>query len=126
MTQNTLSRVTSLRGTWVRIAWAAWVVVALVSLTLFIASIPAYWAQLNTICMDPSGASCNFPQLNAVKTQALEGLGSTIGTYAVYTLTIHIAASLAFVVGALVFWRKSGDWYGMLVSLFFGTRSRRR
>jgi signal transduction histidine kinase len=118
MTQNTLSRATSLRGRWLRIARAAWVVVALVNLTLFIASIPAYWAQLITICTDPSGASCSFPQLNPVKLQALEGLGATIGAYAVYTLTIHTIASLAFfVVGALIFWRRSGDWYGLFVSL---------
>jgi hypothetical protein len=125
MTQNTLSRATSLRGRWLRIARAAWVVVALVNLTLFIASIPAYWAQLNTICTDPSGASCNFPQLNPTKLQALERLGATIGAYAVYTLTIHVAVSLVFfIVGALIFWRRSGDWYGLFVSLMlisFGT-----
>ncbi len=95
---------------------------ALVSLASFIASIPAYWAQLNTICTDPSGASCSFPQLNPVKLQALEGLGATIGVYAVYTLTIHTITSLAFfIVGALVLWCKSGDWYGLLVSHFLGT-----
>jgi hypothetical protein len=35
------------------------------------------------------------------------------------------AASLTFfVVGALVFWRESGDWYGLFVSLFLETGSR--
>ena len=53
MTQKTLSRATSLHGRWLRIARAAWVVVALANLALFIASIPAYWVQLNTICTDP-------------------------------------------------------------------------
>ncbi len=118
MTQNTLSRATSLRGRWLRIARAAWVVVTLVNLILFIVSIPAYWAQLNTICTDPSGASCDLSQLNSVKLQALEGLGATIGAYAVYTLTIHTIASLAFfIVGALIFWRRFDDWYGLFVSL---------
>jgi len=118
MTQNTLSRATSLRGRWLRIARVAWVGVVLVNLALFIASIPAYWAQLNTVCTDRSGAPCSFPQLNPVKLQALEGLGATIGAYAVYTLTIHTMASLAFfIVGALIFWRRSGDWYGLFVSL---------
>ncbi len=117
MTQNTLPRATSLRGKWLRIAQVAWVVVALVNLSLFIASLPAYWAQLNTICTNPSGVSCSFSQVNPVKLQALEGLGATIGAYAVYTLTIHTIASLAFfIVGALIFWRRSGDWYGLFVS----------
>ncbi|HZG68421.1 MAG TPA: histidine kinase dimerization/phosphoacceptor domain-containing protein, partial [Herpetosiphonaceae bacterium] len=117
MTQNTLSRASSLRGRWLRLARLVWVVVALVNLTLFIVSVPAYWAQLSTICTDSSEASCELSQLNPVKLQALEGLGATIGAYAIYTLTIHAIASLAFfVVGALIFWRRSNDWYGLFVS----------
>jgi signal transduction histidine kinase len=127
MSQNTLSASEDARprGRWLAVARVAWVAVALVVLILFVASVPAYWDQLNTICVDPSGTTCNFPQLNPAKLQALEQLGATIGAYAAYTLTIHAGASLVFfVVGALIFWRKSEDWYGLFVSLFlftFGT-----
>src|SRR5919202_547930 len=120
MTQNMLPTSQDARpsGRWLAVARVAWVAVALVDLVLFVASIPAYWEQLNTVCVDPSGTTCNFPQLNPVKLQALERLGGTIGAYAAYTLTIHVAASLAFfIVGALIFWRRSGDWYGLFVSL---------
>src|ERR687886_1337102 len=98
MTQDTLpaSEDTHPRGRWLAVARVAWVAVALVDLVLFVASIPAYWEQLNTVCVDPSGTTCNFTQLNPVKLQALERLGATIGAYAAYTLTIHVAASLAF------------------------------
>ena len=127
MTQNTLpaSEDERLRGRWLTVARVAWVVIALANLVPFIASIPAYWGQLNTVCTDPSGATCNFPQLNPVKLQALERLGATIGAYAAYTLALHVAASLVFfIVGTLIFWRRSGDWYGLFVSLLlisFGT-----
>jgi signal transduction histidine kinase len=106
------------RGRRLAVARVAWVAIALVDLVLFVASVPAYWGQLNTVCTDSSEATCNFPQLNSVKVQALERLGTTMGAYAAYTLTIHVAASLAFfVVGLLIFWRRSGDWYGFFVSL---------
>ncbi len=125
MTQDTLPASERPRGRWLTVVRVAWVAVALVGFALFVASVSAYWAQLNTVCTDPSGATCNFPQLNPVKLQALERLGATIGAYAAYTLTIHVAASLAFfIVGVLIFWRKSDDWYGLFVSLFlitFGT-----
>jgi signal transduction histidine kinase len=120
MTHNTLpaSEDARPRGRWLAVARVAWVVIALVDLVLFVASVPAYWDQLNTICADPSGATCNFTQLNLIKLQALERLGATIETYAAYTLTIHVAASLVFfVVGVLIFWRRSSDWQGLFVSL---------
>jgi hypothetical protein len=38
-----------------------------------------------------------------------------------------MATSLVFfIVEALVLWHKSGDWYGLLVSLFLRTGSRSR
>ncbi len=125
MTQNTLPTSEDARRRWLTVARVAWVAVALVNLVLFLASVPAYWVQLNTVCTDPSGATCNFPQLTPVELQALERLGTTLGAYAAYTLTIHVATSLVFfIVGTLIFWRKSEDWYGLFVSLLlisFGT-----
>lgn len=93
-------------------------VAAFVNLATFIASVPVYWTQLNTVCAVPSEASCNFSQLNLAETATLERLGVAIDTYAAYTLTIHTITSLSFfVVGFFIFWRRSGDWYGLFVSL---------
>ncbi len=90
-----------------------WVVIVAVEVAVF------------TICAVPSGTTCNFTQLTSDKLQALEQSGATIGAYATYTFAIHVAASLLFfVVGALIFWHRSGDWYGIFVSLLlitFGT-----
>jgi len=100
------------------VARAAWVVVAAAELVVFVASVPAYWLQLNTMCADPSRNACNFTQITPVMREALERLGFTTGEYAAYTLAIHVAASLALLaVGVLVFWRRSDGWYGLFVSL---------
>src|SRR5260370_3144084 len=50
--------------------------------------------------------------------QALHRLGLSLDTYAVYTLTLDVIASLVFLtVGAVIFWRKSDEWMGLFVSL---------
>ncbi len=113
------------RPRWLGVARAAWVLVAAAELIVFMASVRAYWLQLNTTCADPSLQVCNFTQLTPVMHESLQRLGFTVGVYAVYTLAIHVAASLALlVVGFLVFWRRSDGWYGLFVSLLlitFGT-----
>ena len=113
------------RPRWLGVARAAWVVVAAAELVVFVASVPAYWLQLNTMCADPSRNTCNFTQLTPIMRDGLERLGFTTAEYAAYTLTIHVAVSLALLmVGGLIFWRRSDDWYGLFVSLLlitFGT-----
>lgn len=117
MTHETLSV-----ARWLGVARAAWVVVAAAELIVFVASVRAYWLQLNTMCADPSRNACNFTQITPVMHEALEQLGFTTGEYAAYTLAIHVAASLALLaVGGLVFWRRSDDWYGIFVSLLLVT-----
>ncbi|MBA2377916.1 MAG: histidine kinase [Rubrobacter sp.] len=110
---------------WLAVARVAWFVVAAVELVVFVASVRAYWLQLNVLCADPSRSACNFTQLTPVMQDALERLGFTVGAYAGYTLAIHTASSLALLaVGLLVFLRRGDEWYGLFVSLLlvtFGT-----
>ena len=110
------------KGRWLVAARVLWLAVVLVELAIFAAAVPPYWSQLSTVCADPSGAECNWPQLLPAEVEMLEGWGLTIDAYAVYTLAIHVAASLVyFAVGGLIFWRKHDDWYGLFVSLFLIT-----
>jgi len=93
-------------------------VLALLLLANFIASIPASYAQLRTICTNSAFGRCNIWQPTPGNMQALHSLGLSLDTYAVYTLTIDVLASLVFlVVGAVIFWRKSNEWIGLFVSL---------
>jgi hypothetical protein len=107
-----------LQGRWLAIARAVWIVLALLLLSNFIASIPATYGQLRTICTNSTFGHCNIWQPTPANMQALHHLGLSLDTYAAYTLTIDMLASLVFLaVGALIFWRKSDEWMGLFVSL---------
>jgi hypothetical protein len=93
-------------------------VLALVLLANFMASIPATYGQLHTICSNSTFGHCNIWQPTPANMQALHHLGLSLDTYAAYTLTMDVLASLVFLaVGALIFWRKSDEWLGLFVSL---------
>ena len=107
-----------LQGRWLAIARAVWIVLALLLLANFLASIPASYIQLRTICNNSTFGHCNIWQLGPANMQALHRLGLSLDTYAVYTLTLDVIASLVFLaVGAVIFWRKSDEWMGLFVSL---------
>jgi hypothetical protein len=107
-----------LQGRWLAIARAVWIVLALLLLANFIASIPASYGQLRTICTNSTFGHCNIWQPTPGNMQALHQLGLSLDTYALYTITIDVIASLVFlVVGAVIFWRKSDEWMGLFASL---------
>lgn len=108
-----------LHGVALTAAQVAWFALAAACAIAFVAAVPAYAAQLGTICPLPDGAQCPGVQLSAVEVQALERFGIGLRAYAAYTLAIHVAASLVFfAVGGLLFWRKHHEWYCLLVSMF--------
>ncbi len=103
---------------WLALARAVWMVLALLLLANFSASIPATYGQLRTICTSSAFGHCNIWQPTPANMQALQHLGLSLETYAAYTLTMDVLASLVFLaVGALIFWRKSDEWVGLFVSL---------
>ena len=112
---------TRLRGGLLIIARIVWVAVVVFTLSIFIASLPAYVAQLQTVC---TGVTCvySYGQLTPGTAHALQNLGLSIGGYAVSILVLITASTLvSFGVAGLIFWRRSDDWMAMLVSLFLVT-----
>jgi hypothetical protein len=112
---------TRLHGRWLVLARVVWVAVVIFSLSIFIASLPAYVAQLQTVC---TGVTCVYAygQLTPGTAQALQNLGLSIGAYAASTFALITASTLvSFGVAGLIFWRRSDDWMAMLVSLFLVT-----
>jgi hypothetical protein len=94
------------------------VAVVVFTLSIFLLSLPAYFAQLQTVC---AGVTCVYAygQLTPGTAQALQTLGLSTGGYAVSILALAIAsASVSFGVAALIFWRRSDEWMAMFVSLF--------
>jgi hypothetical protein len=106
---------TRLRGRKLILARVVWVAVVTLLVALFLARLPAYSTALQTVC---TGATCGSAQPTPGSAQAIQKLGLSVGAYATFTLALTIAlAFLCFVVGAVIFWRKSDDWMALLVAL---------
>src|SRR5215204_7659238 len=104
---------TILRGRWLLLARAAWVVIAVLALGIFIASIPGYVSNVLTLGQaDWLGAPVEAP---AGVVFVLD-LVSVLASIAVALLCLTLAGVL--------FWRKSDDWMVMFISsylLLYGT-----
>jgi signal transduction histidine kinase len=112
---------TRLHGRWLVLARVVWVALVVFALSTFVLSLPAYVAQLQTVC---AGVTCvySYGRLTPGTAHALQNLGLSIGGYAVSILALITASTLvSFGVAGLIFWRRSDDWMAMLVSLFLVT-----
>ena len=63
---------TRLQGRLLRLAQAAWILVALLSFILFVVSLPAFYTQTQSIC---TGDACNGVQVSPEQAQALAAHG---------------------------------------------------
>jgi hypothetical protein len=109
---------TRLHGRRLVLARVVWVAVVVFTLSIFLLSLPAYFAQLQTVC---AGDTCvySYGQLTPGTAQALHNLGLSTGGYVVSILALAIASALvSFGVACVLFWRRSDDWMVMFVSLF--------
>jgi hypothetical protein len=112
---------TRLHGRRLVLARGVWVAVVVFTLSIFLLSLPAYFAQLQTVCVSDTCVYA-YGQLTPGTAQALQNLGLSIGGYAVSILALITASTLvSFGVAALIFWRRSDDWMVMFVSLFLVT-----
>jgi hypothetical protein len=93
-----------MRGRSLLLARVVWLAVALLAVGVFVASVPAYFAELQTVCTSPH-AGCVI--------------------YAGYSTALQVAFGVAYcTVGALIFRRSSEDWGALLTSFWlvtFGT-----
>ncbi len=104
------------------LARTAWVATAVLAGVLFVAAVPAEFAQLRVPCR--TGA-CPTGQLSPAGLRALEDLGLSLDAFAAYSVAMDVVFAAAYgAVALLIFWRKSGDRVGLFVSLAlftFGT-----
>ena len=112
----------SLRGRGLVFARTVWLLLAVVLLANWIASLIAYYGLLKTVCNDVE--TCQSWQPTSGNVQALRHLGLSLDGYAAYFISVEIAVSLVFMaVAGVIFWRKSNEWLGLFVSfvlLLFG------
>ena len=104
---------TTLRGRWLLLARAAWLIVATLALGLFLASIPAYVSNVLTLGQaDWMGTPVEAP---AGLVFVLDLLG---------VLASIAAALVCLTLAVVLFWRRSDDWMVMFISsylLLYGT-----
>ncbi len=114
---------TILHGRWLSLARAAWVAVAALTVGLFIAGIPAEFAQLQLGCATPACASSG--QIAPVALSLLEDFGLSRNFFAAYGVALEVVFAMVYgAVAALIFWRKSADRLALFVALAlltFGT-----
>ncbi len=102
--QTDQSENTRLKPPWLNLARAAWLVAVLGILLTFIISLPV---RMDQIRQDPY-------QLTPILSQ----LGLDINFFVLYGNILEIILALAcLVIALIIFWRKSDDWMGLLVSL---------
>src|SRR5579859_4027214 len=103
-----------LRGYRLVLARTTWAILAVVALAFCIASIPPGYAQKLTVCVQ----SCSNQQATPDLARALHAAGLSLQFYAIYLTTLLILAVSIFVgIAAIIAWRMSRNWMGLLVSL---------
>jgi signal transduction histidine kinase len=106
---------TQLRGYQLMLARAAWVVIAVAALALWVVTIPPGYAQFLTVCTQ---AVCRNQQATPELVRALHSAGLSLQFYALYLMTLAAVVVLIFcALGAIIAWRRSRDWMALLVSL---------
>ena len=94
-----------------------WVVVAALTVGVFVSGLPSEFARLQTPCV--GATSCAWlPRLTGETARQLEGLGLSTDFFASYFIAIEVVFSTAsFAIGSLIFWRKPEDRMALVVSL---------
>ena len=113
-------RDTRLHGSWLVLMRVTWFVVVVLSVGLFIVSVPFNFAALHAMC---ATASCsNSNQLTLDQVHELQHLGLSIDFYALFGTLLTIIFEFGYVaIGAVIFWRKSDERVALITSLYLVT-----
>lgn len=99
---------TRLRGRWLFLARAGWIVLTLLILTLSAIALPRLDALAQSICQP--GAQCLSVQLTQADLRLLHQLGLSPGFLAAYQAGLDVGTVLIYsVLATLIFWRRSQD-----------------
>jgi hypothetical protein len=103
-----------LQGVWLVLARIVWVMVSLLAVGLFFASLPSYFAYLHILAK----SSFYAPQLTTDDVHVLKRLGLSLDFYAWFNMSVYIIFFLVYVlVGIVLFLRKSNDRLALLASI---------
>lgn len=109
---------TILRGRTLLLVRSVLILLVLLMMGLFIASLPVYLSLFHTVCS--VAAQCASGQLSAKTAPVIQSLGLSLNAYAAIVVSIKVVAVLVWLfVPALIFWRKSNEWLALLVAFMF-------
>nr|HET6902315.1 histidine kinase [Ktedonobacteraceae bacterium] len=109
---------TRLRGRWLLLTRVVWIIVALLALGLYIASVPPTLASLHALCTDVSKTCSSVGYITPDYAHALQVLGLSLDAFAIYEVALLIVfASVYVAIGAMLFWLKSDDRMALFASL---------
>lgn len=92
---------------------AFWFITIVVTSGLYALSIPAQARELQMFCT----GNCEYGQLTAAQLPDLVHLGWSLNFYVGYNIALNTVFYLVFLlVGAVIFWRKSDNWFGIYVA----------
>jgi hypothetical protein len=110
-----------LQGRWLLLARVGWVVLVVLTLGIFFASLPVYVAQLQTPCVGTPCAATGS-RLTSEQAGVLKGMDLFPGGYVVYFVVLTLATIVVcLVVSAVIVLRRSDDRTALLVALMLVT-----
>jgi hypothetical protein len=108
--------VTHVQGWRLALLRMAWGVGALIGVGSFVARLPGHYADLQRTC---AGLVCAYGQLTPQAAHVFQTLGVSLGMYAMLRAGLTVVVALTFFVLATVLaWRKTNDWFALLVALW--------
>src|SRR5579884_3841217 len=94
---------------WLTLARVGWIVIVVLAYALSIATIPSYFASLHYI--QPSPKSPFTVQLTPTDVHTLHTWGLSLDFYAAAMVFSSLLFQMCYAaIGAILFWRRSGDW----------------
>ena len=94
---------TQLSGSWLILARGICVALFGFSLLVFFADLAEYFAQLQVVC---GGSACMFGQLTPTSVLALQQVGLTVQSYAIFSVALSVIYVFVWsAVGAIIAWR---------------------
>ena len=110
---------TRLNGRGLVLLRGAWIALVIFCLMILVVGLPAYFTFLRTVCIP---AMCHEGQTSSETIKTLHALGLSLNFYVAFNLGFAVVTPcVCFVVGMVIFWRKSDDWMALLVALLLIT-----
>jgi hypothetical protein len=108
-----------LSGSFRLLARGGWLVLVILTLAIFFASLPVYLTLLQTPC---AGTACEYQQLTPGQIETLRGMGVSLDAYVGYTVALTLAVLVVcLAVSAVIVWRRPSDRMAFLVALLLVT-----